>query len=71
MQGRLALEIDPLNLVNKILYAGVLIWTGDCKTALDLAEEDLALVTALAPGGHDFGAYLRRMLDRVAGEGGA
>jgi TolB-like protein len=42
IQGQLALELDPLNPVNKIMYSAVLIWTGDCKTALTLGEEVLA-----------------------------
>ena len=42
IQGQLALELDPLNPVNKIMYSAILIWTGDCKTALALGEEVLA-----------------------------
>ena len=42
MQGRLAIDLDPLNPAVKIWYAAVLIWADDCKTALVLAEEVLS-----------------------------
>jgi tetratricopeptide (TPR) repeat protein len=42
IQGQLALELDPLNPVNKCLYAGVLHMAGDNKSALTLAKEVLA-----------------------------
>ena len=46
-QGRLALNLDPLNPVMKSWYgAVVLMAAGDCKTALALAEE----ITAADPG---------------------
>ncbi|NQU84504.1 MAG: hypothetical protein HQ541_01965, partial [Mariniphaga sp.] len=47
-QGRLALDLDPLNPNVKGLYASILICGGDCKTALDLAEE----ITASEPGNY-------------------
>jgi TolB-like protein/Tfp pilus assembly protein PilF len=40
-QGRLALELDPLNPTVKCWYAGILPCVGDYKTALALAEEVL------------------------------
>jgi tetratricopeptide (TPR) repeat protein len=42
IQGQLAYDLDPLNPVNKIMYSAILIWAGDCKTALALGEEVLA-----------------------------
>ena len=45
-QGRLAFELDPLNPMIKVSYGGILLGTGDCKTALVLAEE----ITAAIPG---------------------
>jgi class 3 adenylate cyclase/TolB-like protein len=44
IQGQLALKLDPLNPVNKSLYAAIPLWAGDCKTALTLEEEVLAAV---------------------------
>ncbi|MCJ7449408.1 MAG: hypothetical protein MUO72_17165 [Bacteroidales bacterium] len=38
-QGRLALALDPLNPYVKCLYGAILPCVGDCKTAIDLAEE--------------------------------
>lgn len=35
---------------------------------LDLAEEDLALASLACPGGHDYGAYLREVLDALLRE---
>jgi Na+-transporting NADH:ubiquinone oxidoreductase subunit A len=48
---------------------------GDTESAvrlgcLELAEEDLALMSYLCPGRNDYGALLRRMLDDIAGEPG-
>ncbi len=45
-QGRLALDLDLLNPIMKCSYVPILQCTGDCKTALALAEE----VTAAYPG---------------------
>ena len=45
-QARLAFDLDQLNPVIKIWYAAILPALGDCKTALDLAEE----FTAADPG---------------------
>jgi TolB-like protein len=45
-QGRLALNLDPLNPMIKCLYGAILPCAGDCKTALSLAEE----ITATDPG---------------------
>ena len=42
VQSRLAYDRDPLNPGVKIWYAAILYWAGDCKSALDLAEEVLA-----------------------------
>jgi len=46
IQGRLALDLDPLNPLIKCLYGAILPCAGDCKTALALAEE----VTSADPG---------------------
>jgi TolB-like protein len=43
MQGRLALDLDPLNHTVKLWYAGILPCVGDYKTALALVEEVLAI----------------------------
>jgi len=43
MQGRLALDLDPLNHTVKVWYAGILPCVGDFKTALMLVEEVLAV----------------------------
>jgi tetratricopeptide (TPR) repeat protein len=43
MQGQLAFELDPLNPLIKLWYGGLLIWFGDCETALALTEEVLAV----------------------------
>ncbi len=45
-QGRLAIELDPLNPIGQILYGAVLAFTGDFKTALAFGEK----VTADDPG---------------------
>jgi Na+-transporting NADH:ubiquinone oxidoreductase subunit A len=47
--------------------------TGDAEAAvrlgcLELVEDDLALMSYLCPGGNDYGALLRRMLNEIAGE---
>ena len=47
--------------------------TGDLDAAvalgcLDLAEEDLALLSMACAGGHDYGVYLRTALDRYERE---
>jgi TolB-like protein len=47
-QGRLALELDPLNLYVKIWVAATLLCVDDCKTALDIAEG----ITATDPGNY-------------------
>ena len=45
-QGRLAIELDPLNPLVQVLYGAVLMNTGDFKTALAYGEE----ITAGDPG---------------------
>ncbi|MCK5371051.1 MAG: hypothetical protein KAQ62_20965, partial [Cyclobacteriaceae bacterium] len=45
-QGRLALDLDPLNPYIKVWYGAILPCVGDCKTALELAET----ITATDPG---------------------
>jgi TolB-like protein/Tfp pilus assembly protein PilF len=45
-QGRLAIELDPLNPMIQILYTAVLSYIGDFKTALAYGEK----VTAVDPG---------------------
>jgi TolB-like protein len=47
-QGRLALALDPLNPYVKCLCAAILPCVGDCKTAIDIAEE----VTVADPGNY-------------------
>ena len=47
-QGRLALALDPLNPYVKCWYGAILLFVGDFKTALALAEE----VTAADPGNY-------------------
>ena len=47
-QGRLALALDPLNPYVKCWYGAILLFVGDYKTALALAEE----VTAADPGNY-------------------
>jgi TolB-like protein len=47
-QGRLALDLDPFNPYVKCLYGAILPCVGDCKTAIDLAEE----VTVADPGNY-------------------
>ena len=42
MQGELAYDLDRLNPSMKIWYGAILVWTGDCETALALAEEVLS-----------------------------
>jgi len=45
-QGRLALGLDPLNPYVKCWYGAILPCIGDCKTAIDIAEE----ITVADPG---------------------
>jgi tetratricopeptide (TPR) repeat protein len=40
-QRELAICLDPLNFITKLLYIGTLVQTGDCKTSLPLFEEAL------------------------------
>lgn len=47
-QGRLALDLDPLNPYVKCWYAAILPCIGECKTALELAET----ITATDPGNY-------------------
>ena len=42
-QGKLALDLDPLNLLTRGLYAALLQIFGDCETAMDYYEEILAI----------------------------
>jgi Na+-transporting NADH:ubiquinone oxidoreductase subunit A len=58
-----ALETPPAALLRALM-------TGDHEKAvalgcLDLAEEDLALASLACRGGHDYGAYLREMLEAL------
>ena len=41
-QRELAISLDPLNPVTKLLYIGTLVQAGDCKASLSLLEEALA-----------------------------
>ncbi len=40
-QRELAISLDPLNFMTKLLYIGTLVQAGDCKTSLSLMEEAL------------------------------
>jgi TolB-like protein/Tfp pilus assembly protein PilF len=42
-QGKLALDLDPLNLLTQGLYAALIQSFGDCETAMDYYEEILAI----------------------------
>jgi tetratricopeptide (TPR) repeat protein len=67
MQGQLAYDLDPKNSVTKSLYATVLIWAGDCKTALAIEEEVLATDpdNYLAYYGIHVGAFLCKEYDKL------
>ena len=41
-QRELAISLDPLNFLTKLLYIGTLVQAGDCKTSMSLMEEALA-----------------------------
>jgi tetratricopeptide (TPR) repeat protein len=41
-QRELAIRLDPLNFMTKLLYIGTLVQAGDCKTSSSLMEEALA-----------------------------
>ena len=41
-QRELALSLDPLNLLTKLLYIGTLVQAGDCQASIPLMEEVLA-----------------------------
>jgi TolB-like protein len=41
-QRELAISLDPLNPVTKLLYIGTLVQAGDCKTSISLMEKALA-----------------------------
>jgi Na+-transporting NADH:ubiquinone oxidoreductase subunit A len=61
--------VMPLNLLAVPLLRALA--TGDAETAerlgcLELAEDDMALLTHICPSGHDYGALLRRTLDEIA-----
>ena len=67
MQGRLAFDLDRLNPTLKIWYGTVLIWAGDCKTALVLLEEVLASEpdNYLSYAGIQVGAFLCKEYDKL------
>lgn len=66
-QGQIAIELDPLNPMIQVLYASVLINTGDFEAALAIGEK----VTAGDPGNLmgntviEFAAFYRRDYDKV------
>ncbi len=66
-QGRLALELDPLNHVNKSFYAAVLMFAGDYKTGLALEEEVLATdpESYLAYAGIQIAAFICKEYDKL------
>jgi tetratricopeptide (TPR) repeat protein len=64
MQGQLAFELDPQNPLMKIWYGAVLIFVGDCETALALAEEVVAVdpehflaINVINPAAFECGDY--------------
>lgn len=65
-------EVMPLDILPTLLLKALVI--KDTETAvrlgaLELAEEDVALLTYVDPGKHDFGAILRENLEQIEEEG--
>ena len=66
-QRELALSLDPLNLLTKLLYIGTLVQAGDCQASILLMEEVLAANPADSNinGMLELAAYKCRDHDRV------
>lgn len=65
-------EVMPLDILPTLLLKALVIKDTDTAVelgALELDEEDVALLTYVDPGKHDFGAILRENLDKIAEEG--
>jgi serine/threonine protein kinase len=66
-QRELALSLDPLNLLTKLLYIGTLVQAGDCQASIPLMEDVLAVHPAdfNVNGMLEIAAYRCRDHDRV------
>ena len=65
-------EVMPLDILPTLLLKALVIKDTDTAVqlgALELAEEDVALLTYVDPGKHDFGAILRENLEQIEEEG--
>lgn len=65
-------EVMPLDILPTLLLKALVVKDTDTAVqlgALELAEEDLALLTYVDPGKHDFGAILRENLQQIEEEG--
>lgn len=65
-------QVMPLDILPTLLLKALLVKDTDTAIALgalELDEEDIALLTYVDPGKHDFGAVLRENLDLIAEEG--
>lgn len=65
-------EVMPLDILPTLLLKALIIKDMDTAVqlgALELAEEDVALLTYVDPGKHDFGAILRENLEQIEEEG--
>lgn len=65
-------EVMPLDILPTLLLKALIIKDTDTAVqlgALELAEEDVALLTYVDPGKHDFGAILRENLEQIEEEG--
>ena len=65
-------EVMPRDILPTLLLKALIIKDTDTAVqlgALELAEEDVALLTYVDPGKHDFGAILRENLEQIEEEG--
>ncbi len=65
-------EVMPLDILPTLLLKALVVKDTDTAVqlgALELDEEDIALLTYVDPGKHDFGAILRENLEKIAEEG--
>lgn len=65
-------EVMPLDILPTLLVKALIVKDTDTAVqlgALELAEEDMALLTYVDPGKHDFGAILRENLQQIEEEG--
>lgn len=65
-------EVMPLDILPTLLLKALVVKDTDTAVqlgALELAEEDIALLTYVDPGKHDFGAILRENLTQIEEEG--